>query len=45
MGMIVYAMIHSREHERSEGIAPLEKRVNITGLLISETEKCMAIPR
>ena len=34
--MIGYALIHVREHERSEGITPLNKRENIIGHLISE---------
>ena len=38
MGMIGYAMNHAAEHERSEGIATLEKREDINGHLISETE-------
>ena len=38
MGMIGYAINHAEEHERSEGIATLEKREDINGRLISETE-------
>ena len=38
MGMIGYAMSHAEKHERSEGIATLEKREDIYGYLISETE-------
>ena len=38
MGMIRYAMNHAEEHERSEGIATLEKREDVSGHLISETE-------
>ena len=38
MGMIGYAMNHAEEHERSERIATLEKREDINGHLISETE-------
>ena len=40
MGMIEYAMSHAEEHERSEGIATLEKREDINGHLISETVVC-----
>ena len=36
MGMIGYAIVHVREYEISEGIAPLEERENVIGLLISE---------
>ena len=45
MGMIGYAMNHAEKHEWSEGIATLEKREDITGHLISETEQCMATPK
>ena len=38
MGMIGYAIGHAEEHERSEGIATLEKREDINDHLISETE-------
>ena len=38
MGMIGYTMSHTEEHERSEGIATLEKREDINDHLISETE-------
>ena len=38
MGMIGYAMSHAEKHERNEGIATLEKREDINGHLISETE-------
>ena len=38
MGMIGYAMSHAEKHERSEGIVTLEKREDIYGHLISETE-------
>ena len=38
MGMIGYATNHAEEHKWSEGIATLEKREDITGHLISETE-------
>ena len=38
MGMIGYAMNHAEKYEWSEGIATLEKRGDITGHLISETE-------
>ena len=38
MGMIGYAMSHAEEHERSEGIATVEKREDIDDHLISETE-------
>ena len=38
MRMIGYAVIHDKEHERSEGIATLERREDISGHLISETE-------
>ena len=34
--MVGYTLIHVREHERSEGITPLDGRENITGHLISE---------
>ena len=36
MGMIGYVMVHAREHERSEGIVPLEERENVIGHLISK---------
>ena len=45
MGMIGYAMNHVKKHERSEGIAILVKRKDITGHLISETEQCVATPK
>ena len=45
MGMIGYAMYHTEEHKRSEGIATLEKREDIYGHLISETEQCVATPK
>ena len=45
MGMIGYAMNHAKEHERSEGISTLEKREDINGHLISETEQCVATPK
>ena len=38
MGMIRYATDHAKEHEWSEGIAPLEEREDITNHLIGETE-------
>ena len=38
MGMIRYDMSQAKEHEWSEGIATLEKREDITGHVISETE-------
>ena len=38
MRMIGYAMSHAKEHERSDGIATLEKREDINGHLISETK-------
>ena len=38
MSMIGYAMSHAEEHERSEGIATLEKREDINSYLISEIE-------
>ena len=38
MGMIGYTMNHAKEHERSEGIATLQKSEDINGHLISETE-------
>ena len=38
MSMIGYVMSHTEEHERSEGIATLEKGEDINGHLISETE-------
>ena len=38
MGMIGYAMGHAEEYERSEGIVTLEKREDINGHVISETE-------
>ena len=44
MGMIVYAMIHPREHDRNEEIAPFDERENLTGLLISDIEKCTVVP-
>ena len=31
MGMIGYAMSHAEKHERSEGIATLEKREDVNG--------------
>ena len=45
MGMIGYALIHVREHERSEGITPLDEREKYHRPLDQWTEKCMAIPR
>ena len=36
--MIRYAMSHAEKHERSEGIATVEKREDIKGHLMSETE-------
>ena len=45
MGMVGYAMNHAKEHERSEGIATLEKREDINSHLISETEYCVATPK
>ena len=36
---------HAEEHERSEGIATLEEREDITGLFIGETEKRVATPK
>ena len=44
MGMIGYATSLAKKHEWSEGIAPLEKGVDIIGLLISETKKRVATP-
>ena len=38
MVLIGYAMNHAEKYERSEGIATLEKKENIIGHLISETE-------
>ena len=38
MGMIRYAMNYAKENERIEEIATLEKREDISGHLISETE-------
>ena len=38
MGMIGYAMNNAKKHKRSEGIATLEKREDINGHLMSETE-------
>ena len=37
-------MDHAEEHERSEGIATLEKREDVKGHLISETKQCVATP-
>ena len=41
MGMIGYAMNHAEEHERSEGIATLEKRedINVLGFLRNYTHR------
>ena len=38
MGMIGYAMDYAEKPEWSDGISTLEKREDITGHLISETE-------
>ena len=45
MGMIGYAIDHAEKHEWSDGITSLEKREDITGHLISETEQCVATPK
>ena len=45
MCMIGYVTNHAKEHESNEGIAPLEEREDITGLLIGETEKRVATPK
>ena len=37
-GYVGYAMSHAEKHEWSEGISILEKRRDIIGHLISETE-------
>ena len=38
MGMMGYTMSHAEKHERSEGIATLEKKEDINSHLISETQ-------
>ena len=38
MGIIGYAMSHAEEHDRSEGIATLEKREDINDHLTSKIE-------
>ena len=45
MGMIGYTMNLAKKHKWSEGIALLEKREDIIGHLMSETEKRVATPR
>ena len=45
MGMIGYTTSLAKKHKWSEWIAPLEKREDIIGHLISETEKRVATPR
>ena len=45
MGMIGYTTSQTKKHKWSEGIAPLEKREDIIGHLISETEKRVATPK
>ena len=45
MGMVGYTMSLAKKHKWSEGIAPLEKREDIIGYMISETEKRVTTPR
>ena len=45
MGMIGYITSLAEKHKWSEGIAPLEKREDIIGHLMSESEKRVATPR
>ena len=45
MGMIGYTTSLVKKHKWTEGIAPLEKKEDIIGHLMSETEKRVATPR
>ena len=45
MGMIGYTTSLAKKHKWSEGIAPLEKREDIIGHLISKNEQRVATPK